>query len=706
MDMQTDIPTLDDVAALALTTDPTDFEQLSQLADSLDQLLAAHPAVEFLRQSLESLPAQLRRIISGETAPIEGEAVLIVLGRTLEEVMASLDEDSPRMPAAQGATTNRVSAEGQDQITLATDFDQEIVSEFVAESLDHIERAEQALLTLEAEPSDLEAINVIFRAFHTIKGSSAFLELTQIERLAHFSESLLSQVRDRSVAFSSSVADLVLQAADILRVLLEGVRGTLAGQVHLVPETFSTLLETLEDPLLPDRLSGGKAAEGKPSTTDVEPLMIGSPESRGAEAPGAPPTSGTTGTPGIPSTTGTPGTSEEDSVRIRVSRLDHLVDLVGELVVSHSMLSDDILASSDRQRAERIVARSNKILRELQDLSTSLRMVPLRPVFNRVARVARDAARKNHKEIRLVTSGEETELDRNMVSALADPLVHMVRNAIDHGIETAAERRAANKPETGILNISAYHEGGNVVVEITDDGRGLDREKILARARERGVIDKDEVLSDHDILHLIFAPGFSTAEAVTAISGRGVGMDVVKKAVESLRGRVEIQSVPGQGTRFQIQLPLTLAITDGILVRVGTERYILPTIKVQMSYRPSTESISTMAGKREMALLHEQIIPILRLHTLFQIQPDHVDPADAILVIIGEGARRRALMVDEVLGQHQFVVKAMSDRLTSVPGIAGGAIMGDGTVGLILDPDELLSSIRTDHQIGAAYPAA
>lgn len=660
--------TLDDVAAAALTVDPGEPEQLEELAAMIEAFLGTGPELGAFLQPLETFPDLLRQAATQGVAPIQREATLIRLGQLLEEIVEPTEE------ADQGTSPDSTS-ESPLEIEIGIDIDEEIVGEFITESLDHIDHAEQALLLLEENPDDTEAVNTIFRAFHTIKGSSAFLGLSQVEKLAHAAESLLSQVRDQSVVFSSSVADVILQSADTLRELLDGVRRTVAGESSPVPGAYHQLLEILLDPELTERIQTERPIPTT-RTPEESPARKEGPEQRT-----------------------TPAESDE-SVRIRVHLLDHLVDLVGELVVSQSMLSQEVMETiveenTNGERVERILNRSNKILRELQDLSTSLRMVPLRPVFNRLARVARDAARKNRKEVQLITSGEETELDRNMVNALADPLIHMVRNAIDHGIESAEERRAHGKPEVGRLTISAYHSGGNVIVKIEDDGKGLDRERILARARERGIIDSEKGLTDAEIHQLVFAPGFSTAREVTAISGRGVGMDVVRRGVEELRGRIDIDSVPGKGTRFEIQLPLTLAITDGILIRVGTERYIIPTTKVQMSYRPSSDAISTMAGKGEMVLVHGNVLPVIRLYRLFGIEPDQTEPSEAILVIIREGARRSALMVDEVLGQQQFVVKAMTGSLTNVEGIAGGAIMGDGTVGLILDPEGLMSIATT-----------
>jgi two-component system chemotaxis sensor kinase CheA len=281
-----------------------------------------------------------------------------------------------------------------------------------------------------------------------------------------------------------------------------------------------------------------------------------------------------------------------------------------------------------------------------------------------------------------------------MVGVITDPLVHMVRNSVDHGIESAAERKAAGKPEHGTVRLAAQQTGGSVVVTIEDDGKGLDKEKLLAKAKERGLLEGDKTLTDSEIFNLVFLPGLSTAAKVTDISGRGVGMDVVKRAVESLRGRIEIASEPGKGTKFSIHLPLTLAITDGMLVRIGTERYIVPTMKIQVSLRPTEKDIWTVSGKGEMVMLHGQLIPIARLHRLFALSGGIEDPTQALLVVVGDGSRKTALLVDELLGQQQFVVKPLTGQVAQTPGVAGGAILGDGGVGLILDPEELIELAR------------
>ncbi|MDE3173954.1 MAG: chemotaxis protein CheA, partial [Gemmatimonadota bacterium] len=385
----------------------------------------------------------------------------------------------------------------------------------------------------------------------------------------------------------------------------------------------------------------------------------------------------------------------EASVRVRTDRLDQLIDMVGELVIAQAMITeDDVLRNTTLHGLARKVSDANKIVRDLQDLSMGMRMVPLRGAFQKVTRLARDLARRSGKQLDVVIDGEDTEIDRNLVEVLSDPIVHMVRNATDHGLESPAERRSAGKPATGRLSIAAYHAGGNVVVEIADDGRGLDRSKILRKAVAMGLASDAQTLSDRDVYELIFAPGFSTAEAVTDISGRGVGMDVVRRNVEAMRGRIEIDARPGRGTRFVIRLPLTLAITDGMVVRVGGERYIVPTLNIQVSFRPETGMLSTIAGRGEMVTLRGEVRPLVRLHRLFGIVGAEEDPRRALLMVVGDGAQSVALLVDELLGQQQLVAKSLGRGLGVAPGVSGGAILGDGRVGLILDVHSLVALSR------------
>jgi two-component system chemotaxis sensor kinase CheA len=320
----------------------------------------------------------------------------------------------------------------------------------------------------------------------------------------------------------------------------------------------------------------------------------------------------------------------------------------------------------------------------------SLRMVPIRATFQKMNRLVRDLAAKQGKQVHLALSGEETELDRNIVDEISDPLVHMIRNAADHGVEKPEARLAKGKPALGLVQLRAFHRGGNIVIQIQDDGNGLNKEKLLAKAVEKGIVKPGQTLSDKEIYDLIFAAGFSTAEKVTDISGRGVGMDVVRRNIEKLRGKVDIDTVLGGGTTFTIYLPLTLAIIDGMIVSVGGERYIIPTLSVRESFRPKPEMISTVHERGEMVNVRGKLCPLLRLYQYFHQPTKITAPCAGIVVVVESGSQARCLMVDELLGKQEVVIKSLGGALRKNPAIAGGAVLGDGRVGLILNVDALV----------------
>jgi len=330
----------------------------------------------------------------------------------------------------------------------------------------------------------------------------------------------------------------------------------------------------------------------------------------------------------------------------------------------------------------------------------SMRMVPLKATFSKMARLARDVSHKLGKNVNFITDGEDTEIDRNLVDIINDPLVHMVRNAMDHGVETPDERRAAGKPEQGTVKIAAYHSAGSVVVEISDDGKGLDREVLLAKARERGLVGETAELSDREVFNLVFEPGFSTAKVVTDVSGRGVGMDVVKKNIERLRGTVEIKSEKGAGSVFKMSLPLTLAIIDGMVIRVGCETYVIPTISIIRSVKPAEEDVSTVFGKGEMLKLQGHLIPLYRIGRIYGLDGATDDLKEAIVVIVEDEERQAGLVIDELVGRQQVVIKSLGQTMKNIPGISGGAIMPDGRVGLILDVGGLLRFATPERRDG------
>jgi two-component system chemotaxis sensor kinase CheA len=402
-----------------------------------------------------------------------------------------------------------------------------------------------------------------------------------------------------------------------------------------------------------------------------------------------------TGTQKVHSDSSAKTESAAGFVKLDTRKLDSLVDLVGELVIAQSMVvqDPDVQRLSSRHLA-RTLRQLGRITTELQRTAMSLRMVPMSGTFRKMTRLVRDLAAQQQKQVQLVVEGEETELDRNIVEELSDPLVHMIRNSIDHGVESPATRVSRGKPALGTIRLSASHQRGGIVITIQDDGKGLDCDRILAKGRERGLIKSDATPTEEEIFALIFAPGFSTAEKVTDVSGRGVGLDVVRRNIDQLRGKIEIRSLAGQGTTFTIVLPLTLAIIDGMLVGVGDDRYIIPTLSVRESFRPRPGMVTTVHERGEVVSVRGRLTPLLRLGQHLGTPCRAVDPTEGIIVVVESGDASRGLLVDELLGKQEVVIKNLGETFRKQDLLAGAAILGDGRVGLILDVDTLVNCQR------------
>lgn len=402
--------------------------------------------------------------------------------------------------------------------------------------------------------------------------------------------------------------------------------------------------------------------------------------------------------PGSPATGNVGATDEHvSSIRVGIAKVDTLINMVGELVITQAMLSE-LSANFTPEKLPRLLASVAQLERNTRDLQESvmrIRMLPIGFVFNRLPRLVRDSATQLGKKIKLVINGERTELDKTVIERIGDPLMHLVRNGIDHGIELPAERRAAGKPEQGTIHVDAYQMGGNVVVELRDDGRGLNRERILAKAVERGLVAADQVLSPADIDQLIFVPGLSTAEVVSELSGRGVGMDVVRNNIHSLGGSVDVQSEDGKGVRFTIRLPLTLAIVEGLSVQVGEQIYIIPLVSIAESISITPQEVSRPAGGPELFSLRNSFVPLVRLYQVFNVPPRHTELEEGILVVVESNGRRAGIFVDELLGQQQVVIKNLAAHYQKVDGVSGATILGDGSVALILDVDALVSAAQS-----------
>ncbi len=572
--------------------------------------------------------------------------------------------------------------------------DIELANDFVAEAQEHFDTADENLLILEKAPDNLDAVGAVFRAFHTIKGVAGFLGLTPIGDLAHVAETLLDEVRKGQRSFSGTAVELTFGALDMLKLMMSDLREALKqeGVLQTRPELpgllrkLYSLLEEKEPAPEPDLLPPAFAEFTEPEP----PPSFERDEGEAAAAP--------------TSTSSQSGGTQ--TMKVDAARIDQLLDTIGELVIIESIVSGDPqIRALNSLHIEKNLGLLGKITHTLRDMGMSMRMVPVDPVFKKMARLVRDLSRKSGKQVELIIKGGDTEIDKGMVEKLGDPLVHMIRNSMDHGLESAAERVAAGKSPEGRIVLRAHHMGGNIHIDIEDDGRGLNRQAIIDRAIERGLIHSADTMSDQDIYSLIFHAGFSTAKQVTELSGRGVGMDVVKRNIESLRGNVLIRSTPGKGSLFTLVLPLTTAIIDGMLARVGGEIYILPTLSILESFRPGAGQVHIVAGHGEVVSFRNSLLPLFRLSRLLTVKDSEKNPQNAIVMVVEEYGKQWGLMVDDLLGQQQVVIKTLGEGLGRTAGVVGASILADGRPGLILDIADVIRIARGESDTKTASEA-
>ncbi|MGM0587747.1 MAG: chemotaxis protein CheA [Bacteroidota bacterium] len=579
-------------------------------------------------------------------------------------------------------------------ITQTLKEDPELVQGFIEESEENLQMIENGLIELEAAPEDLSLVDTIFRPFHTLKGVAGFLNLSDVNALAHSYENLLDDARKGELEFNEDIAEAVFEGIDALRVMVGSLAESKKKEEY-VPhgldlEYFADMIAAVRnnESFGSDRKTGSSTdSQSKDGSTKTK----ASKKEKGGQQRSFDPSDASKALGNI-----------ESSVRVSTGKMDTLLDLVGELVVTQNMvMQNEEIQRSGNKRLQQDIGQLKRITTNLQDLSMSLRMVPIKDTFQKMHRIVRDLSRKSGKKIVLEINGEDTEIDRNMVDELYEPLVHMIRNNCDHGLETPEERRMAGKPETGKIALNAYYKGGLVVIEVSDDGRGIDAEKIRQRAINKGVISEEEELSESQILNLIFTSGFSTRDDITDVSGRGVGMDVVQKVIERLRGSIEIKTKKGKGTTFSLRLPLTLAIIDGVVVRIGDERYIIPTTAIKESLVAPEGSYNKIAGKGETVFLRDRVVPLLRVDKIFDIDNAVQDVTDGILFVVENDNREAALLVDEMMDKQEIVIKSLGEGLNKIKGLAGGAIMSDGSVGLIIDVPTLLPKSKMSFKSGS-----
>lgn len=655
---------------------------------------------------------------------------------------------------------------------------------FFEEAAEHLAEMERLLLDLDISNPNMDDLNAIFRAAHSIKGGSGTFGFTDIAEVTHVLETLLDRLRKQEMQPTDEMINTFLEAGDVLSMQLAAHKGE--GEVNQeevqsvcaklerlasgkaaaavvdvagaaasdadesygffdpLPEQAQSdnaedgsygFFEPIGEPMqpqsaeqsasdpgygffdpLPDEAVNQEEKQGYGFFTETpvqqaerehrqgygffqplpdQPASQTVTESKAAQAPSG------EAVAKRPVEKAAAAHAENTSIRVSVEKVDQLINLVGELVITQAMLTQSA-AHVDHALYEKLQAGLNQLernTRDLQESVMSIRMLPISFVFSRFPRVVRDLAAKLGKQVELRLLGETTEVDKGLVEKLSDPLTHLVRNSLDHGVESPEKRLAAGKPAKGTITLNAYHQGGNIVIEVLDDGGGLSRQRILNKAKERGLPVRDD-MPDSEVWLLIFEPGFSTADVVTDVSGRGVGMDVVKRNISSLGGRIELDSAEGFGTRIVIRLPLTLAILDGLSVLVGEEIYIVPLNSIVESLQVSTLDLKTVSGEGRLLRVRGEYLPLLPLSKVFSTGLE-TDPAKGLVVIVESGGKKTALLVDELLGQHQVVIKSLESNFRKVEGISGATIMGDGKVALILDVAALAEMVGKQEKMAA-----
>lgn len=547
---------------------------------------------------------------------------------------------------------------------------QELVQDFLVETNEIIENLDHDLVELESNQNDLELLNKIFRGAHTMKGSSSFLGFNKLAGLTHHAEEILNKLRKGEMVVTREVMDVLLEFVDNTKQIISDIEnGTDTADPSKVIEDLKLANEGKLKPK-----AGGAPAPAGAAPAPAAPA----PAPKKKEEPKANPAGGG-------------ATHLEQTIRVDVSRLDALINLVGELVLSRNRLSQITSELENKFENEYLVEQLLETTSQIGMNTTELqlaimktRMIAIGKVFNKFPRVVRDITRDTGKEIDLIISGEETELDKQVIESIGDPLLHMIRNSCDHGIETPDVRVAKGKPRKGEVLLSAYHEGNHVVIEIKDDGAGMDPEKLKRKAIEKKVITTDEAngMDDKQAFSLIFKPGFSTAEKITNISGRGVGMDVVRTNIEKLNGIISIDSRIGEGSTFYLKLPLTLAIIQALLVEVAGETFAIPLVSVVETVRITTSEIHSFEG-REVLKLRDRVLSLVRLEEAFAL--DELEQDEIYVVVVALAEKQLGFIVDKLIGQEEIVIKSLGEYLGGNPGIAGATITGDGRVRLILD---------------------
>jgi len=656
-------------------------------------------ACDFSKEALEHVSGTYSDEAMAEQAAEMVEKLKNIMNQDTPDASESeTEEDSETKGSAETPAQEQHTPEEED---FTLDITDEMVERYIQEAEELLESAEEGLLEWEKDPSNTETLGMIFRNIHSFKGNSGFFGYVNLEKLSHNIENILDIIKNGGHFGTDNPYEVLLNAVDALKDSVSSLASH-GGKDHVEDlEHHINALQELPAPRLGELLVkqgivneedvesvlsiqkkpiGEYLVEmGKASREDIEKtVQKQKPEIKKAPQPER-------------KTKTTPPSKRQD-IRVDLTKLDSLINLIGEMVIAENMLiHNPDLDGMELENFSKAAQQMTKLVRELQEMAMVIRMIPVSGLFRRMIRLVHDLSAKAGKKVELKLFGEGTEVDKTVIETITDPLVHLLRNSMDHGLEPPEERLAAGKSETGTIKLSACHEEGEVWITIEDDGRGLNREKILAKAIQNGLIEGDgSDLPDKYVYNLIFQPGFSTAEKITDVSGRGVGMDVVKQNLEKIKGKIDVSSVPGQGSIMKLRIPLTLAIIDGMLVRVGDVHCIVPILAIKEAFRPEADGVTITPDNQELVRVREAFLPVVKLHELLEVEPDSHELIEGILIVLEHQDRYVCLQVDEIMGQQQTVIKGLSEYIGNVHGCSGCTILGNGDICLILDVGSLV----------------
>ena len=585
--------------------------------------------------------------------------------------------------------------------------DQELLEGFLAETTELLEKLDDDLVALEKSSDDADLLNRIFRSIHTVKGASSFLGFDLLVKVTHKTEDVLNRLRKGELPVNPEIMDVILEATDLVKVLVSDIKageiqereidGTIAKLLPLLMEQPVAAQEPLESSQSAETASEPPSSEPADAPVPASQELTPAPQAKSASAVAV------KKAPAPPKPTEGKGDelSDNTTVRVDIKRLDDLMNQVGELVlernrmiqINQNLQQDDVGKVDFVEEFGKLTKRMNFVTSELQMQVLKMRMLPVEKVFKKFPRIVRSMARDLGKEVDLHIFGEETELDRSVVDEIGDPLIHLIRNAMDHGLELPDKRVAAGKPRVGTLVLSAVHEGNQIIISIKDDGAGIDTDRVGRKALEKGLVTEEQLaaMSQRELFDLIFLPGFSTKDKASDLSGRGVGMDVVRTNIKKLNGLIEIKSEKGLGSEFILRLPLTLAIIQSLLVEVEGEVYSIPLSSVLETLRVDQRQFHVIGGQ-EVLKLRDLVLPLVRLERVFGVQRCEEQNDFCYIVVVGSADKRMGLVVTRLVGQQEVAIKSLGNYLANVPGIAGSTILGDGRVALIIDPVGLVEN--------------